>query len=298
MDICFSDSGKNHPGMQARLLLSRILALSRWACRAIIIHRNDAAAFSQEPFLVSGLHGDQILGARSNQQDSFSILAGEDALVLVLADGMGGYTGGELASRAAVEGFSQAFERENRSPGKRMKAAVTAANEQVRTVRKKRGKEDEMGTTLVAAWIGLEGLRWVSVGDSLLLLIREEKMFLLNDLHQYSAELERMADEGSISREEALNHPSRHSLTSALMGREVPLVDLREECFPLLPGDRLLVASDGVGPYLDSLGPAGMRYLSMLSAEELVRSVLEGINRDSAPNQDNATLICAEITEA
>ena len=46
--------------------------------------------FSQEPFLVSGLHGDQILGARSNQQDSFSILAGEDALVLVLADGMGG----------------------------------------------------------------------------------------------------------------------------------------------------------------------------------------------------------------
>lgn len=44
--------------------------------------------FSQEPFLVSGLHGDQILGARSNQQDSFSILAGEDALFLLLADGM------------------------------------------------------------------------------------------------------------------------------------------------------------------------------------------------------------------
>ncbi|WMX38845.1 hypothetical protein RGQ01_03665 [Akkermansia sp. EB-AMDK43] len=39
--------------------------------------------------MVSGLHGDQILGARSNQQDSFSILAGDDALVLVLADGMG-----------------------------------------------------------------------------------------------------------------------------------------------------------------------------------------------------------------
>lgn len=38
--------------------------------------------FSQEPFMVSGLHGDQILGARSNQQDSFSILAGDDALVL------------------------------------------------------------------------------------------------------------------------------------------------------------------------------------------------------------------------
>lgn len=90
--------------------------------------------------MVSGLHGDQILGARSNQQDSFSILAGDDALVLVLADGMGGYTGGELASRAAIEGFSQAFERENRSPGKRMKDAVTAANEQVRTVRKKRGR--------------------------------------------------------------------------------------------------------------------------------------------------------------
>ncbi len=192
--------------------------------------------FSQEPFLVSGLHGDQIMGARSNQQDSFSILAGEDALVLVLADGMGGYTGGELASRAAVEGCSRAFERKSGLPGERMKAAVTAANEQVWSARKKRGEDDEMGTTLVAAWIGADGLRWVSVGDSLLLLIREEKMFLLNELHQYSAELERMADEGIISREEALSHPARHSLTSALMGKEVPLVDLREECFPYFRG--------------------------------------------------------------
>lgn len=155
-----------------------------------------------------------------------------------------------------------------------------------------------MGTTLVAAWIGAEGLRWVSVGDSLLLLLREEKMFLLNTLHQYSAELEQMVEEGTISREEALCHPARHSLTSALMGKEVPLIDLRDDCFPVIPGDRLLVASDGVGPYLDSLGPAGMRYLSMLSAEELVRSVLDGINRDGAPNQDNATLVCMEITGA
>lgn len=67
------------------------------------------------------------------------------------------------------------------------------------------------------------------------------------------------------------------------MGKEVPLVDLREEFFPLFPGDRLLVASDGVGPYLDSLGPAGIRYLSMLSAEELVCSVLAGINRTERP---------------
>ena len=104
-------------------------------------------------------------------------------------------------------------------------------------------------------------------------------MFLLNTLHQYSTELEQMVEEGSISREEALSHPSRHSLTSALMGKEVPLVDLHDECFPLLPGDRL-------------------RYLSLLSAEELVRSALDGIGRDGAPNQDNATLICVEITGA
>lgn len=123
---------------------------------------------------------------------------------------MGGYTGGELASRAAVEGFSKAFEREYLSPGERMKAAVAAANEQVLAVRKRGGKDDEMGTTLVAAWIGREGVCWVSVGDSPLLLIQNEKMFLLNELHQYSEELDRMADEGVISRDEALNHPARH----------------------------------------------------------------------------------------
>lgn len=249
----------------------------------------------QEPFLISGLHGDQIQGTRSNQQDSFSIQVDEDALLLVLADGMGGYTGGELASRAAVEGFSRAFEQKGFPPRERMKFALIAANEQVRSVREKGGKDVEMGTTLVAVWIGEEGVRWISVGDSLLLLIRKGKMFLLNTLHQYSTELDRMVDEGAISREEAMNHPDRHFLTSAVMGKDVTLVDLREECFPLLPGDRLLVASDGVGPYLDSLGPAGMRYLSMLSAKELVCSVLDGINRDGSPSQDNATLICAEI---
>lgn len=74
-------------------------------------------------------------------------------------------------------------------------------------------------------------------------------------------------------------------------------MDLREECFPLVPGDRLLVASDGVEPYLNSLGPAGMRYLSMLSAEDCVpywtASAVTGI-----PSQDNATLICVEIASA
>lgn len=255
-------------------------------------------SFYQDTVLASGLYGDQIQGGRDNQQDTISILAEEDALLLVLADGMGGYTGGELASRAAVEGFSRAFERESGSPGEKMKAALAAANEQVLAVRKKEGKDEEMGTTLVAAWIGREGLRWVSVGDSLLLLIRKEKMFLLNELHQYSEELDRMADEGVISRDEALNHPSRHFLTSALMGREIFLVNLQEECFPLVPGDRLLVASDGVESYLNSMGPARIRYLSMLSAEELVRSVLDGISRGGDPNQDNATLICVEIPGA
>lgn len=80
------------------------------------------------------------MGARENQQDTFSILADEDALLLVLADGMGGYTGGELASRAAVEGFSRVFERESISPGEKMKAALAAANEQVLAVRKKEGR--------------------------------------------------------------------------------------------------------------------------------------------------------------
>lgn len=61
-------------------------------------------------------------------------------------------------------------------------------------------------------------------------------MFLLNELHQYSAELERMADEGIISREEALSHPARHSLTSALMGKEVPLRICGRNAFPYFRG--------------------------------------------------------------
>lgn len=253
---------------------------------------------SNEPFMVSGLHGDQILGDRRNQQDSFAILGGEDELVLLLTDGMGGYSGGELASRAAVDSFSLGFQQAYASSaGERMKAGVELANAGVRDARQRMGTEGEMGTTLVAAWITAHGLRWVSVGDSLLLLIRDEKIFLLNTLHHYAAELERMAAAGEISREEALNHPSRHSLTSALMGGAMEIMDVHAEVFPLVPGDRILVASDGVGPYLDSLGPAGTRYLSLLSADELVNAILRGVERAGFLNQDNATILCAEITK-
>ena len=69
------------------------------------------------------------------------------------------------------------------------------------------------------------------------------------------------------------------------MGKEVPFDGFAGGMLP--SGSRrpsFGVASDGVEPYLNSLAPAGMRYLSMLSAEELVRSVLDGISRDGDPN--------------
>lgn len=176
--------------------------------------------------------------ARTINQDS--MLLGPD--VFVVADGMGGHQGGEVASALAVESVSE------QTPGPsvaELVAAVDRANERVF----ERSGEDPsltgMGTTFVAVAVvvedGEERIAIVNVGDSRAYRLTGGHLEQITDDHSLVGELVR---EGRISPEEAEVHPQRNIVTRALgIDRSIPVDD-----FQILPhaGDRYLLCSDGL----------------------------------------------------
>src|SRR5690606_30112598 len=119
-------------------------------------------------------------GARNYQEDNALFWSGFDvtknaclsdatdgaAAVAVLADGMGGHTGGALASRMACERFIQAFLAATGSNRERLVAALSAANRAIAETVEADPMLSGMGSTLVGVTFAADGIEWVSVGDS------------------------------------------------------------------------------------------------------------------------------------
>lgn len=244
----------------------------------------------------------QILGARKEQQDAYRAHRfyfaddGDNAVyTITIADGMGGHRGGREASQTAIRGFWATLEEaEQFSPGL-LRQCLDDANASIG--RKLQGRDDlaGMGTTLVGAIILDMAINWISVGDSLLLLLRDRLLHRLNDDHSMAPVLDQMARDGEISREDALSDPRRNSLRDALRGLPLKYVDNREP-IQLQVGDRLLFATDGI----ETL--SGARIYDALSnnlADDnaVVESLLGQVEQAGLAGQDNTTCIVASVRD-
>ena len=180
-------------------------------------------------------------GARDYQEDSSAFwppkeratgsadvppTANNTRLVAVLADGMGGHTAGALASRMVCDSFISTYAGLNGARPERLLKSLTSANDSIAAQVRANPTLAGMGTTLVAAVFGNEGVEWVSVGDSPLLLYRRGEIALLNEDHSLAPELDRLAAQGKITHEQAKTDPRRHMLRSAVTGDELDLVDV------------------------------------------------------------------------
>jgi serine/threonine protein phosphatase PrpC len=103
-----------------------------------------------------------------------------------------------------------------------------------------------MGGTVVATSLVDGGLQWVSVGDSLLYLLRDGMLKRLNDDHSMGPQIDLMARNGMIDAEAARTHPQRNCLTSALTGKDIPELDCKGQRLELEDGDIIVLASDGL----------------------------------------------------
>jgi len=204
---------------------------------------------------------------RENNEDSFGYWEPEDdqqflrkGRLAVVADGMGGYEGGQEASRLAVETLVAAY-RDFRGddPQAALIEGLQAAHEQIRQYSFAHPELRGMGTTCTAAAIvrgtngaangGANGLAnydalyYVHVGDTRLYLIRDGQITRVTRDHSY---VERLVESGMISAEEAEHHPQRNILTAALGTNPDLIMDSPGRPEPLRPEDVLLICSDGL----------------------------------------------------
>ena len=241
------------------------------------------------------LAGGQIAGTRRHQEDDFRILAFRERdgagcdLLLVVADGMGGHRGGARASEVAVTAFAARFTTAAGDLKVRLRSALEAANAAVGAAAADPGYAG-MGCTLVACAVAGDDWRWISVGDSLLWLLGDDDgLQRLNADHSMRPVLEDLVELGRMTREELAADPSAHQLRSALTGEELTLIDEGDPPRGLRVGDRIVLASDGLGTLAaDEVAQAcAADTHASDAAEELLRRV-EAAGRSS---QDNATVV-------
>lgn len=228
--------------------------------------------------------------ARDRNEDSY--FGGEH--VFAVADGLGGHNAGDVASRLAIEPIRNLDRRIGEVPDDRVADTLADAVLEANRAVYKRAQGDArvrgMGTTLTAIAVADGSAHLAHVGDSRCYLLRGGAISQLSSDHTLVA---RMVQEGKLTPEQAESHPQRSILTRAL-GAE-PEIDVDSLEVSLLPGDRLLLCSDG---------------LSSVIAEESIRSVLEdAIDLDAAcmrlieeananGGPDNITVILVELTGA
>jgi len=239
----------------------------------------------------------QHIGARNEQQDSFGFSAFDDSefvshagFLSVVADGMGGLALGKDSSATAVRTFLATYEA--KEPAEKISAVMDrglhAANRAVNRQAAAAGVEGEAGTTLVAVVIHDGKLYRVAAGDSRIYLYRQGNLRQLTTDYNYGRILDRMVKKGEISAAEADSHPSRAALTSYLGKQELDDYDQpADPPLELMPGDKILLASDGLFGFLPE--EEIVRLLAadpQPAAEALVQATIER----QSPYQDNITV--------
>ena len=201
----------------------------------------------------------QSQGERSYQEDNwgyYNELGDENdspyGLLVVLADGMGGHKGGAYASATAIDAFIEVYRTSAADIRERLHQGLDHGNELIGKDGSANADLEGMGCTLVAVDFSQDGMRWISVGDSPLWLLRDGRLQRLNSDHSMAPILQKQVETGEITAEEAASHPQRNALRSALIGEEIGLIDDTAEPMPLKPGDYVLLASDGVETLSDA----------------------------------------------
>ncbi|HVN51132.1 MAG TPA: Stp1/IreP family PP2C-type Ser/Thr phosphatase [Acidimicrobiales bacterium] len=219
---------------------------------------------------------------RVRQENEDAVFTSER--LFVVADGMGGHRGGQVASGLATKTLERDFGQDVRSRSTdALVRAVQRANEVVVSAATDDPELTGMGTTLCAMALvdgdGDERLAIVNVGDSRAYLLKSGDLEQITDDHSLVATLER---QGRLTRDEAAVHPQRNILTRAL-GIDARVMVDSWEVRPV-PGDRYVLCSDGLFNEVDeSRIAATLRRLAdpTEAARELVRLANEGGGRDN-----------------
>ncbi len=236
--------------------------------------------------------GYRVLGDSFQPEGETGAEASSDRFISVLADGMGGHAGGARASETATSVFLEEYVSSSGPIRTRLKRALERCNSSLKDIVGRHPELAGMGCTLVGVSLEDDMLRWVSVGDSILYLIRRDRgIRRLNEDHSMMPVLNQMVQRGEMSAADAEQHPHRNALRSALTGEPVPMVDLPEEGYEIDPEDWIIVGSDGLLTLTEGRIAETADRFSKMGPTAVARALIGAIDGEHRPNQDNATVI-------
>jgi len=223
---------------------------------------------------------------RRENQDRFLVKEFPGAVLVALADGMGGHAGGEIAAQTAVDAL-EGFDPESSECLDALMEKIRAADLAVKKVAMEDSSLKSMGTTLTAAFVRDLTAHWVHVGDSRLYLLRQGHFIQITDDHTLPGFL---LKEGEISREEARVHPLRNALLSCIgcgkLEGEGGTLDLEA-------GDLLLLSSDGLHD-----GVPEEAIADILNSKHRIEEKLDALVDAalSAGGRDNITVVGVQMS--
>jgi serine/threonine protein phosphatase PrpC len=237
----------------------------------------------------------QHIGERAEQQDRVALFGAPKApgfMMAVLADGMGGLTGGALAAEQVIRTARQNFEMF--SPGEDVKAMLDTIATEAHTIINLSAIAAEIqphSTIVLLVLTAARSAYWVHAGDSRLYHFDGPNVALRTVDHSY---VEKLVASGKLQPDEAKSHRLASLLTNVLGPTTGDLLVTHGECHDLKPGDAFLLCSDGLWQHFEDseLGVAIAAQAPRAASEMLVRKARE---RTAGTNADNCSLAIVKL---
>lgn len=231
---------------------------------------------------------------RPTNQDYVGVFKNANgALLAIVADGMGGHQGGDVASEMAVSHIGYAFEEENETDmagaAKWLINELQRENERILARGQQFADLTGMGTTIVAVLAYSDRFIVANIGDSRAYLYRRGRLVQITEDHSLVNELVRS---GELTPEEAEKFPRKNVITRSL--GVSPDVDADVNTYDLLAGDMLLLCTDGLSKSVTNEQMAETLALD-LSLQDKADRLVELANAAGGPDNISALLATAEV---
>ena len=228
-------------------------------------------------------------GSRSTNQDRIAYTYSREALLLVVADGMGGHAGGEIAAQIAVRMFIERFQQEAtpilKNPLTFLHGTMVKAHAALGSYSAQFSMLETPRTTCVACVVQGGHAYWVHVGDSRLCLYRQGA--LIGQTRDHS-KVQYLVDQGLLSATEVGEHPDRNKVYSCLGGMVDPVIDLSNRT-ALRDGDVLVLCTDGLWGSIPSDEMA--TWLTSTPILKTAPEMMREAERRGGPDGDNLSAI-------
>lgn len=233
----------------------------------------------------------QYIGTREKQDDSFDVCTNANGIFAIVADGIGGFMDGDVASSIAVNTYIENFKSNDvrNNVSYFFNSSAITANERIR----KQFGDKMCGTTVVATLVTDRKLYYTSIGDSIISVFRNGRLIPVNSKQNVESYLEELYISGKITREQALGNKKNRRLMNYVGHDGFKAEGTIEKPINLKSGDKVLLYSDGV----ELLSQIEMENIlsSKMNVQQMAESIMNTIVYKNAKSKDNSTIVILDI---